>query len=263
LGLAFVVSLFLVVVIFSLSVAIVSRQDAVKVINSVVYRFTGRYILPESLSRSARKSSGDKGKKAERKEESGVEENLEEGGEEPWKQYLDRKLRPLRDSGERLSEEISLLKSKSGKLFSEIKGLKKEGSRVAGLEEGMSELRSDISDLQQKMEDDIEGLRKELEETKEQLAEAAATQTRKKVGGKAQESEPAEGKHRIFDYLSRKTDRRKLTELVEKTVEQEMSYAEAMEYITSNMPAEAAEVVEAHPSLTREYIKSCRELAGK
>jgi len=92
---------------------------------------------------------------------------------------------------------------------------------------------------------------------------AATSLEKQKESDKKEEAGQPESEYRIFEYLSREADRRKLAELTEKTVQQGMSYAEAINFITSNLPDEAASEVEAHPALTREYIKSRRDLANR
>lgn len=252
---AFAVSLFLFIVIFSLSVAIISRTDAVTVINSVVHRLIGKKIFSRSRAPLQEKPVPQAGEEEVAEQGAGPEEG-EKGVEDKLRDYLHRKVEPLQSARIKLADDIASLQSKLSRLAAEVKEVREE-SGVAGIEESVSEIRDEVGSLQQ----DVGEIRKEIEDIKRQLSGAGSQEKKKQSPGKAEESKPPEEGPRIFEYLSRKADRSKLADLTEKTVEQGLSYTEAINFIISNMPGEAADVVEAHPALTREYIKSCRDRA--
>ncbi len=268
---AFVVSLFLFIVIFALSVAIISRSDAVKVINSVAHRLIGRDVLPQPKTKpEPRAKTVSPGTtepvKKQRSDQEGIETYKEEKQElKTEKKEVEARVRPqleqevesLQRTKEKLTGEIASLQSRLNQLTDEIRKSKEE-QRTAELKEDTVQLKSETDSLKE----GVNEIRKDMDSLKKQLAGLAMPEKQEEESpGAVQEVEPETG-HRIFEYLTRKADRKKFAELTERTVEQGMSYAEATKFITSNMPDKATEVVEAHPALTREYIKSRRDAAA-
>ncbi len=246
---AFVISIFFFVIIFSLSVAIISRADAGKVINSVFHRLIGKDVLPQrqpELQRALQGSAPEQELTPEAPK--GVGKVIKDR----VKGYL--KSHPKTPCGikRRLHDEFASLQSELRQMAVEIKGLK-DGQRGDDMEATVEALRSNIDSLQWEFGD----LKKGLDEVRKQLAEVVAAEKKQEEEAKETEEEA-----RIFEYLSRETDRKKLAELTVKTVEQGMSYAEATNFIISNMSGEASSIVEAHPALTKKYIKGYREVTG-
>ncbi|MEN8190543.1 MAG: hypothetical protein ABFS19_11915 [Thermodesulfobacteriota bacterium] len=64
--------------------------------------------------------------------------------------------------------------------------------------------------------------------------------------------------HRLLTYF--KPDAQaKLTELVDETVVQEMSYAKAGEYLEKKLNAAGKKIIKEHPSLTKDFIRNRRQ----
>jgi len=142
---AFAISIFLFVLLLALSVAIISRIDAVKIVNALVYRLTGKELLPQPKPRSYPKEKPVVPPEVEEVKE---QETAERGVEDKLKDYLDSRIAPLNSAKEKLTNEISSLQSRLGQLTSEIREPKEE-PRIVELEENMGELRSDIHSMHQ------------------------------------------------------------------------------------------------------------------
>ena len=127
--------------------------------------------------------------------------------------------------------------------------------KLSELETTLSSLGSDDEesgdDLQEKVDTAISGIKAELATMKSSI-ESLASQP-------AASSEAEEDKHKMLSYFTKKNDEKKFVKLVTEAVEQGMTYAQAGEFLNESLSAEAAKIIEEHPSLTKDYIKTCRQ----
>lgn len=66
-------------------------------------------------------------------------------------------------------------------------------------------------------------------------------------------------KHRILSYFTNDNDKKEFIALVEEAVGKEMTYAQIGEFLDDSLSEEAAVVIADHPSLTKDYIRECRQ----
>ena len=128
--------------------------------------------------------------------------------------------------------------------------------KLTELETTLSSLGSDDEgsedDLQEKVDTAISGIKAELATMKSSI-ESLASQPA------AVSSEVDEDKHKILSYFTKKNDENKFIKLVNDAVEKGMTYAQAGEFLSDSLSADAKKVIDGHPSLTKDYIKICRQ----
>lgn len=77
-------------------------------------------------------------------------------------------------------------------------------------------------------------------------------------GNAKQELEDGE-EHRILSYFTKKADKKKFMSLVADAVVKKMTYAQIGELLDDSLSSEASEVIADHPSLTKDYIRTCKQ----
>jgi len=61
--------------------------------------------------------------------------------------------------------------------------------------------------------------------------------------------------HRLFTHLKNKDVQKKIEELVTETLGKDMSYAQVVDHLVAHTKGETAEIIAAHPSLAKDYIR--------
>ena len=148
----------------------------------------------------------------------------------------------------------------SKKLSADITSLQ---TSVKPLSEKLAELETSLSsldteedmtgqDLQEKVDSALTGIQEELTSMKQSIEELASQPQQE--GSEAEASS-----HKILSYFTKKADEKKFIALVNKAVAQEMTYAETGEFLNDSLSTSASEVIADHPSLTKDYIRVCRQ----
>ena len=154
---------------------------------------------------------------------------------------------------------VSSLEESSQKLTADIASLEKSfqpmNDKLAEIEKTLSEMGSSDEDtgdaVQEKIDNAVSGLQADLKTLQESVANISQAPLQ-------QESE-GDAPHRILSYFTDKKDEKKFIALVEEAVAKEMTYAQAGDLLNESLSAEAAKVIAEHPSLTKDYIKVCRQ----
>lgn len=130
--------------------------------------------------------------------------------------------------------------------------------KISELESSLSSLGSEEDDtdneLQETVNNAVSGIKDELAAMKKAI-ESLSNQPSEKE--EAQDEEDT--RHRILSYFSKKSDEKKFVALVAEAVGKEMTYAQVGEFLNDSLSAEACEVIDDHPSLTKDYIRICRQ----
>ncbi|MBU1138483.1 MAG: hypothetical protein KKD01_18055 [Proteobacteria bacterium] len=79
------------------------------------------------------------------------------------------------------------------------------------------------------------------------------------LGGNQNATDEKNSDHRILAYFPSKEDEEQFISLVEEAVSKEMTYAEIGELLNDSLSAENAEIIAEHPSLTKDFIRTCRQ----
>jgi predicted nucleic acid-binding Zn-ribbon protein len=184
---------------------------------------------------------------------------------------LKTSLKSTQDSIEALNEKTAAIEEELGSkatadaideasksLTGEIGAVK---SSVQPLNDKISALEKTVSEIDTTAGNDetnnaIEILQKNLEALKKKLAEKEA-----KAESDAQPVNEStdDSNHRILSYFTKKADEKKFVSLVKDSVNQDMTYAQVDEYLTSSLSKAAAKIISEHPSLTKDYIRECRQ----
>lgn len=191
---------------------------------------------------------------------------------------LEEKIKNISSSMTDATAEISALNTKAETVEEELAGkaltttvdesIKKLAADISSIQNSiaplntkLSELESSISsqendeeeseDVEEVVNKAISGLQKELAAVKASVESLSAESQ--------EDEEPKDTSHRILTYFASKEDQDQFTALVNEAVAQEMTYAEIGEHLNDNLSAENAEVIADHPSLTKDFIRICRQ----
>ena len=61
--------------------------------------------------------------------------------------------------------------------------------------------------------------------------------------------------HRLFTHLKNKATQEKIEKLVIETLDKDMSYAQVIDHLVANTKGKTADIIAAHPSLAKDYIR--------
>lgn len=151
-------------------------------------------------------------------------------------------------------------------LAERLDGLEKRVGELAAYAEqvgsDLRQMQADFSELQkQEKTRQNEGVLSTLNDRVTQLEqelEALGRQAGPDAGEKGKGEDDTPG-HRLYAYIDDTAAQRQLEELVEYTVKQDMTYAEATDYLLEHSDAAVADVLASHPSLTKEFIRLHRQ----
>jgi uncharacterized coiled-coil DUF342 family protein len=129
-----------------------------------------------------------------------------------------------------------------------LQGKVEELTRRYGDKQVQSAL-TDLSGRMDSLEKNISPLQEELTGIREVLPGERAAEKR---GVQAAE-EPA--RPRLFTHLEDKEMRTRVEKLVTETLDRNMSYDQVIEHLIAHVKGKAAEIIAAHPSLARDYIR--------
>ncbi len=137
------------------------------------------------------------------------------------------------------------------------KTVKPLADKIEKLEKTLSSLNSAETDsddnLQEKMDDAISSIKDELVAMKSSIENIANAPAATPVS----DTDPSN--HRILSYFTQKADEKKFIQLVTDAVDKGMTYAQIGDFLNDSLSAEACEVIADHPSLTKDYIRTCRQ----
>ncbi len=152
------------------------------------------------------------------------------------------------DASKKLSSDIAALQGSVKPLIDKISELE---SNVSAL--GNDEKNTD-DDLKETVNTAVSGIKDELAAMKNAIESLSAQPSI--IEGEPEEEDTS---HRILSYFSKKNDEKKFVAVVAEAVSQGMTYAQVGELLNDSLSASASEVIDDHPSLTKDYIKICRQ----
>lgn len=113
-----------------------------------------------------------------------------------------------------------------------------------------------LNDRVKSLDERLRGLAGNIEAVQSELSglqEGVSIQNEKEQGDEDGEE------HRIFAYVKNKAMQEKIEQLVTETLDTDMSYAQVIEHLVGNTGKKTGEIIEAHPSLTEDYIRYRRK----
>ena len=156
-------------------------------------------------------------------------------------QGQEERIESLAAGGKEIQEQVAALQEKIDRLVRESNSEEME-SRITDMEERIDSLTAAMAPLQ--------------EEMVSMLAKVDAVGMTVKDDDQP-EKEPVE--HRLFDHLNNRDMQAKIEQLVTETLDREMSYDQVIEHLIAQTKGRAADIIAAHPSLTRDYIRYRRK----
>lgn len=128
---------------------------------------------------------------------------------------------------------------------------------IAKLDTAMSAMSGEDNDaekvLQEKLDTAISGIKEELSAMQQNIANLASDPQ------KDTDTNSVTIDHKILAYFSSDDDKNQFVTIVNEAVNKEMTYAQAGDYLNKSLSDAASEVIDKHPSLTKDYIKVCRK----
>lgn len=125
--------------------------------------------------------------------------------------------------------------------------------KITELESAMAaqEKEEDGEDVQEIVNKAMSSLQEEITSVKASIKDL--------TGASKKEEAPKKSVHRILTYFATKEDQDQFTTLVNEAVAKEMTYAEIGELLSNSLSKENAEIIADHPSLTKDFIRICRQ----
>ena len=137
-------------------------------------------------------------------------------------------------------------KKMEAKLNESLQKLEKIGNTTV-LEEENKRISKEISAVR----GDIATVSKDLEELRSSFSQldSSANELSDSV---------SEDDFRIFSYLEKDADKKQFVDFVAEAIEKNMTYAEIDDFLTKSLPKKVDSIIKEHPSLTKEYIRDCK-----
>ncbi|AGF80086.1 hypothetical protein UWK_03572 [Desulfocapsa sulfexigens DSM 10523] len=157
-----------------------------------------------------------------------------------------------------LTESTQPLNNKVDAIQNSIKPL---ADKVASLENTLTSLNNADSDptseLQSTVDTAINAIRAELVTMNTAIEKISSLSAEENLTGDSESGD--DGPHRILTYFNKKSDEKQFISLVTEAVEKGMTYAQVGEFLSDSLSPDASEIIADHPSLTKDFIRICRQ----
>ena len=161
-------------------------------------------------------------------------------------------------SAETISERIDQLESRQEEVYAKLdeclQNFEKLSSITTAGAEKAEKQEQELTAVQKEMQALASGL-KELRDDMATLQKSSASE---RGAASAKEEEKREEEYRIFSYLEKGKDKEQFAKLVAEAVQQGMTYAEIDAFLSKSLPKKTDEIIKDHPSLTKDYIRACK-----
>lgn len=165
--------------------------------------------------------------------------------------------RPTAESIESIANQVSVELDKVRNSLSTVQGAISDiESELAALKSTTEENNAD--EQQSQIDTAVAEIKEELSTIQTAIASIneAASVTTASTNNKTVNKD---GEHRILSYFSTEDDTKQFTTKVTIAVKKGMTYAEIADFLDDSLSVEASEVIADHPSLTKDYIRICRQ----
>ncbi len=122
--------------------------------------------------------------------------------------------------------------------------------------EALEEARAEIEMLKE----ELQSLKETQNISSEEISED--TESKEKVK-EIQEEVEYDLDHRLFFYIEKEEDRTAVANAVIEAVEREMTYGETDTHLSASLSEDLDTIVKEHPSLTKDFIRSCKKILAK
>lgn len=180
---------------------------------------------------------------------------------ETFGRKLEERLVPVEQdtSVQMLANRLDVGEEKAGELAALIGGI---GEEVRGLQERVESLNKQAqANRQDAKVPELSGRIEQLEEAVREMVQQIGTlqDTLAGSGAGTGTDKDAEPEHRLFAYIEDPKVRQQLEQLVGETIKQDMTYTGAIDYLVDHADKNTGSILNAHPSLTKDFIRSLRE----
>jgi uncharacterized protein (DUF2267 family) len=117
---------------------------------------------------------------------------------------------------------------------------------------------SHFEEVNKKLDQKITGIQGEITTVTKDLKELRASFAKPDPQPQEPVLSDTEEEPRIFTYLEKDADKKQLAKLVAEAVEKNMTYAEINSFLSKSLPKKVDTIIKEHPSLTKEYIRECK-----
>ncbi|SDP73351.1 hypothetical protein [Desulforhopalus singaporensis] len=191
-------------------------------------------------------------------------------------QHMKQTISALQDSNSALLTKIRQLTGDNESLQSGLQSVRSENSQRLEQIEQLNEVVATLKESEQKTKDLVAELTAKVEkisisqEVKDQLdkLKLLQEQTRGEIDtilqriNSLEDSAKSGSSEGIFAYIEKDEDKKIFAEKIEEAVILEMTYAQIDEHLTESLSPELDKIVKDHPTLTKTYIRSVRELSA-
>lgn len=105
---------------------------------------------------------------------------------------------------------------------------------------------------------EISAVQGDITTISEGLEELRASFSQSDNSSKEPSDSVGEEDFRIFAYLEKDADKKQFVKCVAEAIEKNMTYAEIDDFLTKSLPKKVDSIIKEHPSLTKEYIRECK-----
>ena len=274
LSLGLIVSLFfclaLLIGIVLGCVAVVSRKSASNMVEQLRQQFSDKLLYVRSL---VIKDVPSHGAQVIEENDSGIKQEI--------LATLEGSIAPIRQDHTSVSEKVEILMERldsieqSEDIPSLANSLERQKEYVQSLDGKVVEFQEQITALQEtihkltslsqdekvdpaigELGDRMSSLEKAIVSLQDDLSAVKGVSGVKETQGKSDGlSEKEFVEHRLFTHLKNKDTQQKIEELVAETLDKDMSYAQVIDHLVANTKGKTADIIAAHPSLAKDYIR--------
>jgi len=154
---------------------------------------------------------------------------------------------------ERQDEHVSDLDSKAGEFQDQITVLQEKMSKLTSLslQEKVDPAIAELGGRINLLDTAIASLQDDLS----RIRDISGPKDKEKHGKNDGQSGKESVEHRLFAHLENKAAQEKIEALVTETLNSDMSYAQVIDHLVAHAKGKTADVITAHPSLAKDYIR--------
>ncbi len=285
LAISLVVSVVFLFAIFLGAVALYSQETAKdlynKLLQSVMHLYS-TWFPPKAgapLKEDVKEDVEKHAPLVKEKTETAASPAIEKSAPEPTPALLAGLREEISQEINKLNNSVNVLDERNKSFDRSIAGLKQSLeanpsediiNKISSLEAQHQDLSSQLSTFTEKLAqmgsvaDEAVKLAKqqsfELSKVETQISSysSAIDDLQQKLESKTAEPVTGSENHRIFNYLEKDADKKKFAKLIGEAIAKEMTYTEIDTFLTKSLSKDADTIIKEHPSLTKQYIRDCK-----
>lgn len=125
---------------------------------------------------------------------------------------------------------------------------------IAPLEKDIAVMQEELASVREKADKALSSAAALPEPKTEEAASAAPVQQE----DEELPDQAGTGEHRIFSYFDDPADKVKVAEMVDAALDKNMNYKQVIDAVVKGLGPKKGKIISSHPSLIKDYIRSCR-----